>query len=374
MQTNLHSPSPTNKARQAFTLIELLVSMAVLSLLMVMVFSMVDNTQKTWNIARSRVSQFREARVAFEAVTRNLRQATLNPYWDYDYGNWRYTTDSKNPTVPQGYQRQSELHFVSGPSSELLDGVTGSNQRPGHAIFFQVPGGFGTEEENEQFKDLLNSRGYFVQYGDDSGFKPTFLNEQTRPRWRFRLMEFRPPTENLLVYLHDLKAEGARGVNASKGELRKWFTQQIGGEFAGGTIVRPIADNIIAAYFLPKFPETDTRNFVLAPEYVYDSRAWQYGAKSSEAVFSKNQLPPLIEITMVAVDEKSMIRYHQQNPDSKTQMPAFIPTDLFNRYNNYRSFLDDIEALKTSLDSKKIDYRVFNQTVPMRGSGWSHSS
>ena len=249
--------------------------MAVLSLLMVMVFSMVDQTQKTWNIARSRVSQFREARVAFEAVTRSLTQATLNPYWDYDYGNFKYTTNTTNPTVPEGYQRQSELHFVSAPSIELLGTVTGSDRRPGHAIFFQIPGGFGVKDQNSQFNDLLNARGYFVEYGNDEAFKPSFLAAETKPRWRFRLMELRPPTESLLIYLKDLKSEGNLGVGASKDKLRGWFTEQMSQEFEGGTIVRPIADNIIAAFFLPKFPENDDRGFVLAPKYVYDSREWQ---------------------------------------------------------------------------------------------------
>lgn len=375
MQTNPQSFGQSPAApRRAFTLIELLVSMAVLSLLMVMVFSMVDQTQKTWNIARSRVTQFREARVAFEAVSRSLTQATLNPYWDYDYGNFKYTTSTVNPTVPEGYQRQSELHFVSAPSAELLNGVPGSNRRPGHAVFFQIPGGFGVKEENSQLSDLLNARGYFVEYGNDSSFKPPFLNEETNPRWRFRLMEMRPPTESLLIYLEDLKAQGNQGIGAGKEKLRQWFTQQMGDEFEGGTIVRPVADNIIAAFFLPKFPENDNRGFVLAPNYVFDSREWQYGSKSPQALFSKNQLPPLMEITMVAVDEKSMIRYHQQNPGSKQEMPDFVPSGLFEKYNNYRSFLDDLEAMKTSLDSKKISYRVFNQTVPLRSAGWSDAS
>ena len=142
MQTKSHPQVPVRKAREAFTLIELLVSMAVLSLLMVMVFQMVDGVQKTWSLARSRVSQFRESRTAFEAVTRSLAQATLNPYWDYDYGNWKYTTDPDRPTAPTGYQRQSELHFISGPSFELLGHVDGAGNRPGHAIFFQTAGGF----------------------------------------------------------------------------------------------------------------------------------------------------------------------------------------------------------------------------------------
>ena len=81
-----------------------------------------------------------------------------------------------------------------------------------------------------------------------------------------------------------------------------------------------------------------------------------------------------MEITMVAVDEKSMIRYHQLNPGTKSEMPDFVPSGLFEKYNTYRSFLDDLEAMQSSLDSKKISYRVFNQTVPLRSAGWSDSS
>ena len=379
MQSNFHPQKIARRAREAFTLIELLVSMAVLSLLMVMVFSMVDQTQQTWNIARTRVSQFREARTAFESVTRSLRQATLNVYWDYDYGDWKYTTSPTTPLQPERYQRQSELHFLCGPSTELLGNVQGANRRPGHSIFFQVAGGFGTTEDSEQLNDLLNARGYFVEYGEDSAFKPSFLLSETKPRWRFRLMELRPPTENLLVYLRDLKAQGQQGIGAGKNALRAWFTDQMGLEFAGGQIKRPIAENIISVFFLPKLPENDPRQWTLAPDYVYDSREWQYSGGSDRTAddrirYSKNQLPPLIEVTMVAVDEKSMIRYQQQNQGSNSTMPEFVPDDLFQNYSDYRDFLDDLDALKTALDDLKISYRVFNQTVPMRGAGWSESS
>jgi len=349
--------------------------MAVLSLLMVMVFSMVDSTQKTWNLARSRVSQYREARAAFEAVTTSLSQATLNPYWDYDYGGGKYKSASaSNPTIPEKYQRQSELHFISGPSSELLTGE-GADRRPGHSIFFQTAGGFGREESSAQLTDLLNSRGYYVQYGEDSAFKPSFLGSETTPRWRFRLMEFRPPTENLLVYLRALKTQGVAGVGASKTGLRSWFANQIGSEQDQYQVSRPIADNIIAAFFLPKLPENDPRSdaITLAPDYVYDSREWQHTniVDEERRDLTKNLLPPLIEVTMVAVDEKSMVRYLQKN--QKEVMPPFIPTGIFENFTNYDKFLDDLGVLKTSLESAGIEYRVFNQTIPMRGAGWSNS-
>lgn len=375
MQTEIISQRSKGNVRQAFTLIELLVSMAVLSLLMVMVFQMVDQVQKTWNVARTRVSQFREARVAFDAVTRNLTQATLNTYYDYDYGNGLSVPDQNNLQVPKRYQRQSDLHFICGPSSTLLGNASGADNRTGHAIFFQIPGGFGTKSENSQLNDLLNSRGYFVEYGEDSSFKPSFLSEQTKPRYRFRLMEFRPPTDKLLVYLSGIKEAGVDAVG-----VRKWFEPSIGegAEFDGGTVVRPIADNIIAVFFLPKFPDVqnDSNLKILSDDYTYDSREWQYANSSSiysRAAYSKNLLPPLIEITMVAVDEKSMIRYQQLN-GGDTSMPAFVPKTRFERYTNYQSFTDDLDEMRDSLDNKKVSFRVFNQTVPLRGAGWSRTS
>jgi uncharacterized protein (TIGR02599 family) len=369
MQFKAKSQSPAGKVRQAFTLIELLVSMAVLSLLMVMVFQMVDQTQKTWNVARTRVSQFREARAAFEAVTRSLTQATLNTYYDYDYGGGKSETSVSSPQVPQGYQRQSELHFISGPSTDIIG--TSSN-RPGHSIFFQMPGGFGTKVETEAFSDLINTRGYFVEYGNDSAFKPAFLNSETKPRYRFRLMELRQPTESMLIYNDKLRDMGTDGINANVVELRRWIKDAVTDEADGEAVKRPLADNIIAAFFLPKYPG-DNVGEVLAPDYIYDSRLWQQGNSSPEAKYSKHQMPPLVEVTMVAVDEKSMIRYQQLNKGSEKQMPDFVPDDLFSEYTGYQKFLDDLETLKGTLDSKKIDYRVFNQTVPMRGSGWSPS-
>ena len=77
--------SLANKVRDAFTLIELLVSMAILSLLLLLLAQLLDQVQQAWRYSEGRVSQFREARVAFDIITKNLSQASLNTYWDYEY-------------------------------------------------------------------------------------------------------------------------------------------------------------------------------------------------------------------------------------------------------------------------------------------------
>ncbi|HSJ03744.1 MAG TPA: prepilin-type N-terminal cleavage/methylation domain-containing protein, partial [Verrucomicrobium sp.] len=57
-----------------FTLIELLVSMTVVALLMGMLLQTVFQTQNIWTQARVRVEEYREARTAFEVITRRLSQ------------------------------------------------------------------------------------------------------------------------------------------------------------------------------------------------------------------------------------------------------------------------------------------------------------
>ena len=53
----------------AFSLIEMMVAMGILSVLMLMLTVLLDQVQKSWRYSESRISQFREARVAFEMMT-----------------------------------------------------------------------------------------------------------------------------------------------------------------------------------------------------------------------------------------------------------------------------------------------------------------
>ena len=59
-------------ASRAFTIVEMLVSTAILGLLMVLLLSTVDQTQRVWLRTSNKLSQFQAARTAFEAMTRNL--------------------------------------------------------------------------------------------------------------------------------------------------------------------------------------------------------------------------------------------------------------------------------------------------------------
>ena len=109
-----------------FTLLELMVSMVVLALLMLVVFNMLETTTKAWSQSTERVQTFKEARVAFEGLTRRIGQAMLNTYFDY-----KYSRVPPRPTDrPSGYERKSDLHFISGRSEDILE----SERFPTHCV------------------------------------------------------------------------------------------------------------------------------------------------------------------------------------------------------------------------------------------------
>src|ERR1700677_4331589 len=73
-----------------FSLLEMLVSMAILGLIMAIVLSMTQQTSSLWKNTSGKIEGFRNARTAFDAMTRTLSQATLQTYYDYQdsHGNW----------------------------------------------------------------------------------------------------------------------------------------------------------------------------------------------------------------------------------------------------------------------------------------------
>jgi uncharacterized protein (TIGR02599 family) len=124
-----------------FTLVEIMVSLAVLTILLLISAQVIGQVQSTWSASNARVSQFREARIAFDILSRNLSQATLNTYIDYD-NNYLATAGSSSATstAPSNYIRRSELQFVCGPASSLVTATGGGpSELPGHAVFFQAP-------------------------------------------------------------------------------------------------------------------------------------------------------------------------------------------------------------------------------------------
>ncbi len=330
----------------AFSLVEMLVSMAILSVIMVSASMILKTTQEVWTTSWERTSQFRDARLAFEQISRNLSQSTLNTYWDYDYSGSNAKTG-----VPEEYRRNSELHFFTDATSRFME----SREAVTHAVFFQAPLGYTRDESYRRLDGLLNGLGYFVEYTDNEFGKPQFLvarEKSKNSRWRFRLMEFQPPTEYNAVY----EADEAGGDSTEK--IREWFSaEQI------TAYKRPLVDNIIALIISPQLSRTPgvskTNALRIAPLYRYDSR-------NPANPDTLNVLPPLVKITLVAIDEEAAIRL--ESTTQPGEIPRLVQTQWFKEAKNYEK---DLEALKQSLTDRSLNHRVFSTTVAIRSAKWS---
>lgn len=316
-----------------------MVATVILAFILVIIFSIVSQTGSLWKSTSSKITAFQNARAAFEAVTRNLSQATLNHYNDYYDSGWKHTTASSTNAPPVHYGRYSELEYVSGPAATLFSAAGG---KVSHAAFFQAPLG-KTDSANLVIEspNMLNALGYFVEFGGRSQYDqiPKFLqSEAGSERRAFRLIEWLQPAERLEIY------DKARLA----GQPWAWFQNSV----STGAYCRVMAENVIALIILPK---KDARNTSLSTKYFYDSTTTDYLEDRTYL------LPPLLQVTLVAIDEDSAQRLRKIHGDTQ---PPLIPSGAFQDIQNYES---DLRALENILNGAnggpRLNYRIFTTTV-----------
>ncbi len=362
-----------------FTLIEVLVATVILLLIMALVLSITDQTGRLWRNSTAKIQGFQSARAAYDNLTMRLRQATLNTYLDY-------YDSSLNPRIaatassfaPAFYARNSDLHFVVNQSSNLFTSTP--SLHPAHAVFFQAPLGFTITSSYTPLQNMLNACGYYVEFNTDYPSFPGFLASSTtvHERYRYRLMEFLQPTESNAIFSYPYPA------NSTPSQYNQWFTNflptnaaQVNSPAAGAPY-HVMAENIIALVISPELSASDQS---IAPNYVYDSRA---GTINTVA---HHQLPPLLRVVMVAIDEPSAKRL---NPSGSTTPPAFISalfqgsgalfqTPYNPAYNPGAPVsnpppnnLDaDLDTLSQVLIAHKVNYRIYDTEISIRGARWS---
>lgn len=403
-------PSARPLTERGFTLVELLLSMTILSVLMLVVVNVIGIVQQQWVRSNSRVSAFREARMAFDLMARNLSQATLNTYWANEVDPLGMDAAGQQRTKAKNYVRQSELQFVSGRTSNLLVAAAGNvNSYPGHAIFFQAPLGVtrlvsatGTAVDTESMVNLLCGRGYFVSWGDDQPFRPAFLPSTVKPRFRYRLMEYSPTAESNRIYYDPLNASdlASRRPITNPGRSRAWFQDAITSTAAATDttgswgFTRPVADNIIALVISPQLEQSASDNNPerIAPLYEYDSvfgpvpppghpdapeKLSNPGAPSPAAGSQGTQhiLPPLVKLTMVALDSAAGEKLAEGGNEAQQQRLAAALAPLFTSASQYNSptsaFRADMAALEAFLVSEKLNFRLFTTTIALKQARWS---
>jgi uncharacterized protein (TIGR02599 family) len=394
-------PPPAARRRHAFTIVELLAATAVFIGLMLMLVTATNQTSEMWRRSSSKIEQFQQARRGFESMTRRISQATLNTYWDYHFPLKAGKPDRSQ--VPDGYMRQSELRFRSGPSSTLLAGVDGLN-RPTHAIFFQAPLGFvdddvtvrtRPEQSHKPLNNLLNTWGYFLEVNDDSELVPEFLRKTIPPRTRSRLMELMEPSETVKIdnpSSDPASPESTTPVdpNWDNAKYLGWFVDPV----KKRTPVRVLSENIIALVILPRLTPQDEaarakatppKTELLCPFYDYDSKRLANSAaginnpatKATDPELNpKNQLPPVVTVAMVAIDETSAQRLAAMSGSDPT-----LGLELKNLFKEAKKMDNDpqtptpgdgdLAKLEAQLIEKRLTYRIFVSNVENRGAKWS---
>lgn len=317
------------RARRGFTLLEVLVAAAVLSVLLVLLLGVISSASRVTREATQSISAFQNARAAFDLMVANLGQATLGTYWDYD--------DINNP---QRYLRRSQLHFLIGEAGQGdLPGTAGTGQ----AVAFQLPA--GRTEDNARFRgltNLLNAVGYFVDYGPETNLPSPF--PQGSRNFRYRLMQALEPTELLGVYGSSTAGAWLTGLNNPANQI-------------------PIADNIIHLTIWPRLsPVVDPEGEALTSNFAYNSLT---GADTDPQPANAHQLPPVLQVTMVALAEDSAARVCINSTQPSEIQSAL--NGLFTSSSQSR-FEADIDELESRLAADGLAFQVFTALVPIRES------
>ena len=348
------APASHSTRPEGFTLVELMVSTALIALIALLLVTMTNSTASTWRYTTGRIEQFRGADAAFESMTRRLSQATLNTYWDYD-----------SPTKPTKYLRQSDLRFITGNMANPNVSVqkrlltTTSPRRPTQGVFFQAPLGYVDDATNFSGLDnLLNTWGYYVEFRDEAIARPAFVTQPAR--YRYRLMELMQPSNSLNIYSYT----SGKPAYAAK----DWFSAALPtsavAPIAGATplLVHALADNVIALVVLPKLSQKeDPTGTKLSTDYSYDSTS----TNSNPDINPKSQLPPVVQVTLVAIDEISAARM------ANGLTPPALDASLDAGFLDSTKFDADLVTLQKTLTDQRISYRVFTSNVSIRGAKWS---
>ncbi|XHR30506.1 MAG: hypothetical protein ACFUZC_08075 [Chthoniobacteraceae bacterium] len=381
--------------RAAFSLVELLVSTIVLLIILIVLFQLMAGLGGIWRSSRGKLSGFQNARSAFSTLNRTLSRATLNAYSDYVDVAEKYRTVSNAATfVPAKFMRASELHFISGPAAQgtaasiiVPKGDTTTN--PGDAVFFQASTGYTDDSGLHDLRRTVNSMGFYIQYGDnDDSILPKWLKPLAGASKRFRLLQIIEPTEDLGVYQstalgkYDLSWLGAFAAKEDASAARPRVRPRVLAEDIPLLIVRPRLspqdEKAIASQLGSTFSDA-TKGSILCPNYHYDSRAWAPDYPEGQRVKAaavpavranvmRNQLPPIIDLVMVSVDQNSLAHFNQTS--DLPPPPLRVPTGLFSDSSKLE---DDLAIYCKQLVDAKIRFRVFRTAVPVLGAKWTNN-
>ena len=228
--------------------------------------------------------------------------------------------------------------------------------------------------------NLLCGRGYFVKWGDDTAFRPKFLTSVTTvpTRSRFRLMEYSPTAEMNQIYSSTL-----RPITSNS---KMWFQEAVQSNIttsettSSRAFTRPIAENILLLIISPQVEVPPGSTAVvptgIAPNYIYDSTlTYNPGgsAPPNGSQGTQHLLPPLVQVTMVALDQMAGEKLAN---DTATQQAIMNKCNgLFQKATNLPADLHQADGTPGQLEqlllTYKLNYRVFSTIISIKQSRWS---
>jgi len=345
------------------------------------------------------------------------------------------------PTTQMVTGPTSNVNFTSGANGDVHLNF------PGDCVFFQAPLGIinssiGAAAPEKFLQRSLNTIGFYVSFNQvtNGGTLPPWLSTalnlgtataQSLPR--FRLYEYIEPTENVHVY-ND--TAGVTPITAANDYYPSIKYIPVNVKATNGTIQPTyqsvvLAENIVLLIIRPRLEPPDeqtlanagglinaatagavtygptTANSIISPNYNYDSRAWWGGAMGASPAFTmvapyvsnrislpvyarlmRNQLPPILDVAMVAVDPNTTVRFSPIAGPPITPNLAFqLPTVAYPvvapyttpivpgavPFTNSVNMDVDLANYGVQLASNHIRFRIFRSSVQLEGAAWVNS-
>ena len=259
------SPNTEHRRREAFTLLELLVSMAILSILVVILSQMINQASTAWARGESNKERMQDARAVVEFMSNELQSALL----------------------PVNRPTQTGIQFVVNPAA-----ITSGTFNNRDSVFWQTP------QATDQTQGDVAEVGYFVRWDAtvSSNPRPILCRFFVNPGdTNFLIYSTDPDTPWLSKKMLDAVAPGIKSNDPLKNYLGL-FAENVLGLWV--TALDPIGQPIT----LDATGANITGSFDSRMGYKYTD------SNGATQIQSACSLPAAIDLGLVTLDSRSAKR------------------------------------------------------------------
>lgn len=277
-EAHLRSLPPKSGPSAAFSLLELLAAMAVLSLLSVVLFQMVDGATRLWRDKEKRVESYREARAALGFISREIGSALVLPHATGTIaGTPVYTSTNGLPAF-----------VLTSASNAIGANADFTPTDPAQALFFLAALPASARGATPDDGDIC-AVGYYLAYtADSSGIGAT-----ARSRKLYR--HFRGSADTLNAVRAALRPVSVPGAFVTGGLFRPSASSD-----------EPLARNIADFRVTAMTEKPDGSLQPAAGEW--DRQIW----------------PPAVEIRITALNSAAAARLSTESDWDNTNVPAVL--------------------------------------------------